>query len=251
MAKKNSSKLARLNVFANSPKIVKLFGPLIIVLMVIDAGYGIYSVLRQNSSDAGLRNNTYSYNSQYINHPAGHVGTHKLTSHDPNLRIHETNVPEKKVWTAGWLDGSRFVWTGPGVNLETQRQYIGCFFYSFTSSSGSAQIDVINNKDVPDTDPRLINSLGSSKGILHSYIIKASDVKQGGKFNRTCLAFYVPKSMKNNGIELRVKHISGTLDIRMTKITRIPSKTKELSNLYLLKKGQDNNTVIHSTGFTD
>lgn len=227
LGKRNLSWQSKFNIFANSPRFVKLFGPLLILLVVGALGYGGYTLLKENSSDAATTdNNTWYYNSAGIGHHAGQKGTSL----------------SKSVWVAtnSNRDRGQLVWWGPYKHLEPGRQYIGCFFYRFGSYGyDRAEVDVVNTIDGRQT-------------MLHKYTVKKSQPGNDGQsFRRTCLAFYIPSSMKRNAIELRIKHGNGSLYIRKTKISRIPRDTSELSNQWIFKPEPDNETVTHNYGYKE
>lgn len=235
---KKAPGLTRLNLFANSPLFVRLFGPILLILMLLAAGYGGYTLVRQQLSSASSNDkNTWYYNSKATGHHAGQAGGYSVLADNTDQKgPKKKKGPVRAVWVASSpLDSNKLVWWGPYKSLQTDRQYIGCFFYAFSNSLGSATIDVANN---------------GGATIIRQYTISGSNPRQSGTFNRTCLAFYVPKSMKNNGIELRFKYLSGTLNIRKTKISKVTGTNNELYNQYMLKKGPDNNTVISGYGYT-
>lgn len=244
--KKNSSRLARLNVLANSPRFVKLFGVLIILLAVLAVGYGAYTLTRDKPSDAASSSDSgiWRYNSNGIKHKGGKLYT---KTHYVNLSIEKPQKIDKTAWHADFADLGRYVWYGPAKKLDPGKQYLGCFFYRFINF-GSAQIEISNNTGDPGS---LLDMLsGNTKGtIWRKYTVNNSLPSTNKKYNRTCLAFYVPKSSTSNKVELRVKHGSGRLLIKKTSITPVPKTKNKLKNIYFLKSGKDNKTVVHGHGY--
>ena len=233
MAKnKNSSGLARLNVFANSPKVVKLFGVLIMLLAVLAVGYGIYTLTRDKPSDAASSSSgAWRHDSKGISHEGGSAANYNTTKGN------------RKVWKTGIFDAHKLVWKGPYKQLTSGRQYVGCAFYAFSSSligiggigGGRSAIQIYDK---------------TRKKVLRTYAINANEPHQSKKFNKTCLAFHIPKAWKNNRIGVDILHYSGTLNIRETKISTIKKHNKNLGNQWIFKKGADNQTITQSYGFT-
>lgn len=240
---KKTSKLAKLNVFANSPKVVKVFGPLLIVLIVGALGYGGYILISERSSDAASRYGPWHFNSSGISHKAGQV-----VKNPANLLGGSTGA-KGPVWYASANSGARdkHVWNGPGVKLPAGRQYLGCFFYQANSDGEASQwahtfLNVYNR-----TSKKILNHYSASGFYNKDHIHLTGQTVSKGKFGRTCLAFHIPKSQKNNRIALRVKLFSGSVMIKKTKITHVPQKKTDLPNLWLLKnKGnKDTRTILH------
>lgn len=226
MANKKSSKLRRLSVFANSPKVVRIFGALLITLAAAASGYGIYTLLDQESGEAANSNiDTWYHNSSGIWHSGGKRSTYL----------------SKAVWASNQSDRGKVVWWGPYKALEAG-QYIGCFYYAFPSDDNysSATLDILN-------------TVGDKQTVLHKHKIRWDQPGGSNSFRKTCLAFYVPPVSwpRKNLIELRVTHEHGYLYILKTKISRISSQKNELSNQWLLRKERDNLTITHNYGYKE
>lgn len=251
MAKKNSSSWrSRLNIFANSPRFVKLFGPLVILLMVGAIGYGGYTLISERYSDAGFKNMTWRLNGSGIGHHGGRAAKYTIGgSSSGNLKLDLKNGitnnqdgTQRNVWAAGPLDANQLVWWGPYIDLKPG-QYMGCIYYAFQKAGGGkAMFDVTNN--FGNTKLRELTLYNDPLGSNFRF------PREDNKFSRTCMAFYVPKYMKNNTIELRVRHLSGTMFIRQTQIVKLTSKNSKVSNTKLFKKFPDNRSILHNWGYT-
>lgn len=226
--RRKRSKLGRLNVFANSPRFVKLFGPLIILLMVGAIGYGGYTIISQRLSDAASQKLTWHYNSRGIKHDYGFVsdaGRYGSTG---------------KLWAV--LSGDQkqtnksepFAWRGPGVKLP-KSQYLGCFYYRLVNVRHNSSGEV--NKSWTETAKAELQIYNhTNKKVQHRYtdtgVTASASTLKKWKLRRTCLAFYIGK--KNADFSLRVKLKSGNMYIKRTKISRVPSSDNKLNNIYLL-----------------
>lgn len=230
LKKKKSSKLTKLNVFANSPKVVKLFGPLIILLVIVALGYGGYTLLKENSSDAASKQAKWNYNSKGISHRSG-----KLV----------TDFTGGKAWYAGPKDLGH-VWFGPYTSLPKSKQYLACFYYTFwvngsqnTNVYGEAIIDIVNNA----------NNSRPTQTWRRDTISSNSIPQKPLTYNRTCLAFYVPKSNVPNEVEFRVEHLKGHMLIKEVRISQVPKKKNSLYGISFMKSGPNNSAIFHDKGF--
>lgn len=217
---------------------MKLFKISLVILIVLAVAFGVYTLVKQDSSDAANSSkNTWYRNSEAIRHPAGR----KATIFYKNVDVWEGAT--KSVGGSTKNEGA-YIWRGPNKRFEPGRQYIGCFFYQFFWDGdpySSAVLDVASKVD------RKIK-------VLHKYTAIRDEIPHSFKgtldtFVRTCLAFYIPKSMSKNAIELRVKLLQGGIWVRKTKISRIPKTNNELSNQWVFKSKPDNQTVTNSVGF--
>lgn len=225
---KTKSRFSKINVFANSPRVVKLFGPLLILLMIAAAGYGGYTLFKNQLSGA-ISPGTYFYDSKGIGHKTGSVGN------DKNIGINSGRSWYAQASLLNLNANNQYVWYGPFANLRPG-QYLGCFYYTFDVpmnvslfSQGSAVIDVYDHgKTYNNTTVAYNNTFGT---------------KSHSKYNRTCLAFYIPKGTKSTEIELRVKLTNGYIVIKKTSITGVSGKNNGLSNTSWLNGG-DNKSII-------
>ncbi|HET7673029.1 MAG TPA: hypothetical protein VFK11_00760 [Candidatus Saccharimonadales bacterium] len=233
---KKAPGLARLNVFANSPTFVKLFGPILLILMILAAGYGGYTLVSQQLSSATNKAYIWGYNSGGIKHNAGKV---------------VKDFQGKSAWYASPLQTGH-VWYGPYVHLPTGKQYMACFFYAFETRSGndnkgytykpvsgSAIIDIVSNAN---------NSKPTQ--VWRSDTINSSSIPhKAGTYDRTCLPFYVPKG-NDNEVEFRVNHqLGGGMLIKRVRLSVIPPQDNELPNLQWLRTIPNNSGILHDKGW--
>lgn len=229
-AKNKASKIGGLNIFANSPKFVKVFGPLLLLVMILAASYGLYLLISENSSDAASKQGKWNYNSKGISHRSGRV---------------VTDFTGGKAWYAGPKDLGH-VWYGPYVSLPKGKQYLACFYYTFwvngspnTNVNGEAIIDIVNNA----------NNSRPTETWRRDKITSNSIPQKALTYNRTCLAFYVPKSKIPNEVEFRVEHLKGHMLVKEIRISQISEKKRSLYGMQLMKDGPNNSAIFHDKGF--
>lgn len=229
MAKnKKASGFGKLNVFANSPKSVKAFSSLVILLMVVSVGYGGYTLISEQFGNAAKKYRPSYYNSRGIKHRAGKA---------------VKDFSGNKAWRANPNDLG-YVWYGPYVKLPAGKQYLGCFMYTFQLMDkgnfkpyGKAEIDIVSNAN---------NNRPTE--VWRRDIISSNSIPQKeGTYNRTCLSFYVHN--KKNEVELRVKHMQGYIYIRKIKIVEVPRKKNKLPGSRFMKKTPNNSAIFHDKGY--
>lgn len=247
MPKVKTSRLSKLNVFANSSLVIKLFGPVVILLMLLAVSYGGYLLFKENFGDAASKKGHYKFNSKNIKHQAGFrengkvAGLPKGDAWFANASFIPDRFNKKKDQFGLPINlrdiaasRNKYVWYGPYASLKTG-QYLGCFYYSFVDplpniaiKTGSAELDVYNGGKVYNKlSIHENNKLGRSNK---------------GKYSRTCLAFYVNKKDAKK-VELRIKLLDGYMVIRGTSITKLSDSDNNLSNIRLLKS-PDNSSVL-------
>lgn len=242
MANKKTSRLTKLNFFANSPASVKLFGGLVAALMVVSVGYGGYTLISQQFSSASAKYGPWYPSSPGVTH---NIGSKVNPKYIPT--IFNGLGAEGPVWyakTSSWISGGGIVWDGPYKKLPTGRQYLGCFFYQ-ANADGSSNGNGVTSLYVRNaTTGRIFNSYPANGRVQDDPLHLAGKTVSKGKLGRTCMAFFVPGGADKNRIGLRARLFDGSVMIRKTKISEVPNKKRKLPDLYSLKR-HDNETILH------